>query len=512
MNAPVRRYYRPLSPPPAPWVPPGLESDEGVRAAWKQARERGDRVMFLEWARAQQRAGALFAISHSAGKDSMAMQAAIVRELSIDPRQVLVLHADLHEVEWPGTADLARRHAEHYGFRFQVVEPYDTHGQRWDWFRRVEARGETLVANAARDRALALEARARGDLELALSLDRKAEQAQMASPFPSSDNRFCTSDLKTHPIHREATNYAKANGFRVVINCLGLRADEGTDRKSKPQVKVILGDENASVLMYTWLPIHHLLTDAPKATKPDGVFGLMSEELRRDPDVPRWHWAYDLGSKRLSCMFCFYETDPTALRLAASVRPELYARHVEFERRSKHSAAINKRFLEDLVGLSHDDLQERRRALPVIASNEGCMSEGEESLSTARGVVATLGEGATGSATLLVRPKITRHVARFFVRGVNLWLAFEASGSFAPLSGRWVSWEEATTHARAFMGGELGVASASPDWTPPPRFAAGAEGGRAFVLDTLSNLEYPQRFRSLSEAEATARQLNSAVA
>jgi hypothetical protein len=47
--------------------------------------------------------GALFVINHSAGKDSQAMTLAL-RGL-IPAQQMVVVHADLGEVEWPGNLD-----------------------------------------------------------------------------------------------------------------------------------------------------------------------------------------------------------------------------------------------------------------------------------------------------------------------------------------------------------------------------------------------------------------------
>ena len=51
------------------------------------------------------RRGALFVVSHSGGKDSQAM---LIEVRKIVPAsQILVVHADLGEVEWPGTLEHA---------------------------------------------------------------------------------------------------------------------------------------------------------------------------------------------------------------------------------------------------------------------------------------------------------------------------------------------------------------------------------------------------------------------
>ena len=50
--------------------------------------------------------GALVAVNHSDGKDSQAMTILLSR---IVPReQLLVVHAPLGEVEWPGTSNISR--------------------------------------------------------------------------------------------------------------------------------------------------------------------------------------------------------------------------------------------------------------------------------------------------------------------------------------------------------------------------------------------------------------------
>jgi hypothetical protein len=49
------------------------------------------------------KAGALFALNHSGGKDS---QAALLHVLRYVPQdQILLVHADLGEVEWPGAKE-----------------------------------------------------------------------------------------------------------------------------------------------------------------------------------------------------------------------------------------------------------------------------------------------------------------------------------------------------------------------------------------------------------------------
>src|SRR5919202_1657997 len=60
----------------------------------------------------------------SAGKDSQAMLDVVVEQCdqALVPRSRLVVaHADLGRVEWPGTRDLAEEQARHYGLAFVAV-------------------------------------------------------------------------------------------------------------------------------------------------------------------------------------------------------------------------------------------------------------------------------------------------------------------------------------------------------------------------------------------------------
>ena len=66
-------------------IPPSTHTDPAERRAVNRLLERG----------------ALFAVSHSGGKDSQAMTLELAR--FVPPEQMIVIHAPLGEVEWPGT-------------------------------------------------------------------------------------------------------------------------------------------------------------------------------------------------------------------------------------------------------------------------------------------------------------------------------------------------------------------------------------------------------------------------
>ncbi len=83
-------------------------------------------------------AGALFVANHSGGKDSQAM---LIRLLEVVPAaRVLVVHASLGEMEWPGALEHAKRQAAAAGLPFLVARTWTDNargsvaGRQWyDW-------------------------------------------------------------------------------------------------------------------------------------------------------------------------------------------------------------------------------------------------------------------------------------------------------------------------------------------------------------------------------------------
>ena len=108
--------------------------------------------------------GALVAVSHSGGKDSQAMTILLSR---VVPReQLLVVHAPLGEVEWPGTI-------AHIEATIPMGVPF-------------------ILAPVTSGKTL---------------LDRIEERGM----FPSSSARWCTSDAKRSPIERELRRYLRSH-------------------------------------------------------------------------------------------------------------------------------------------------------------------------------------------------------------------------------------------------------------------------------------------------------------
>jgi 3'-phosphoadenosine 5'-phosphosulfate sulfotransferase (PAPS reductase)/FAD synthetase len=196
--------------------------------------------------------------------------------------RLVVAHADLGRVEWPGTRELAEEQARHYGLAFHAVR------------------------------------RRQGDL-----LDHIAQHGR----FPSPAARYCTSDHKRGPIWTLFTRLAersRQDGARVcrLLNCLGLRAEESPSRASRPPFGPNAAASNGRRWVDDWLPLHAWTTaQVWQRIRASGV---------------RHHPAYDLGMPRLSCCFCIF-SPRSALLLAGQHNPELLAQYVAVERQIGHA-------------------------------------------------------------------------------------------------------------------------------------------------------------------------------
>ena len=217
--------------------------------------------------------GALFVINHSGGKDSQAMYL-LLRGL-VPAAQRVIVHADLGEVEWPGAVDHIKATT--------AGEPLHVCRSRRGLLQMIEERGM----------------------------------------FPSPSQRQCTSDLKRGPIERTVraiTRERKAldiEAWGLVVNCMGMRAEESPGRSKLAPFKWHEGNSKAGREWYDWLPIHDLTT------------GEVFERIAAAGQSP--HWVYAAGMSRFSCCFCIM-SNKADLTTAARLNPDLYRRYVELER------------------------------------------------------------------------------------------------------------------------------------------------------------------------------------
>lgn len=238
---------------------------------------------------------ALFVLNHSGGKDSQAM---MIRLLKIIPRElVIVVHASLGEVEWPGALEHAEKQARAAGVPFIVATAVKT------FFEMVEHRF-------------------------------KVRPGPNSPCWPSAENRQCTSDLKRGPIEREVRRYAKAHGFSTIVSCMGIRAAESSSRAKASRWKK---NERGSVAgrdWHEWLPIHELSTAEVFAT------------IREAGEEP--HPAYAAGNERLSCTFCIMGS-ARDIANGAKHRPDLLAKYVEIEKRTGYTMHMSRKPIMLLV-------------------------------------------------------------------------------------------------------------------------------------------------------------------
>jgi 3'-phosphoadenosine 5'-phosphosulfate sulfotransferase (PAPS reductase)/FAD synthetase len=224
-------------------------------------------------------------LSSSAGKDSQTMLDVVVEQCDAAgvPRDRLVVaHADLGRVEWPGTRELAEEQARHYGLAFVAVS------------------------------------RPQGDL---------LDHIRSRGMFPSPAVRWCTSDHKREPLRTVFTRLAdrsrQAGVRRVrILSCMGMRAEESPARARRPTFAFDAAASNGRRHVDVWLPLHAWTTQQVwDCIRVSGV--------RHQP-------AYDLGMPRLSCCFCIF-APRSALLLAGKHNPELLAEYVAVERATGHS-------------------------------------------------------------------------------------------------------------------------------------------------------------------------------
>jgi 3'-phosphoadenosine 5'-phosphosulfate sulfotransferase (PAPS reductase)/FAD synthetase len=223
-------------------------------------------------------------LNSSAGKDSQAMLDYVVEcadHAGIPRTRLVVVHADLGRVEWPGTKELAQEQARHYGLAFIAI------------------------------------ARPQGDL-----LDHIAKRGM----FPSPKARYCTSDHKRGQVAKVFTQLAdlsRQRGVRVcrILNCLGLRAEESPARARRLPFGLNEMASNGRRLVHDWLPIHGWSTTQ------------VWDRIRKS-GVPH-HPAYDLGMPRLSCCFCIF-SPRSGLLLAGKHNPALLAEYVAVEKQIGH--------------------------------------------------------------------------------------------------------------------------------------------------------------------------------
>lgn len=232
--------------------------------------------------------GATFVVNHSGGKDSQAMFNLIAS--LVPASQIYVLHAALGIVEWPGVIDHITN----------TIHGHELHTCR---SRR------TLI-----------------------------EMIQERRMFPSPSLRQCTSDLKRGPIERTI----RQAGFKLIVNCMGMRAEESTNRARLQTLKFSTRNSKNGREWHDWLPIHHWSTNE--------VFDYIAASGQQP------HYAYALGMSRLSCAFCIMASK-NDLTVSAKQNHKVFRIYVDLEKSTGQvmmmpTAKNGKQSLEQITGVT----------------------------------------------------------------------------------------------------------------------------------------------------------------
>ena len=203
--------------------------------------------------------------NHSGGKDSQAMYL-YLRDL-VPSERLVVIHSHLPEVEWEGTENFIRSTVSH---EVHVVQAGKT------FFDMVEHRQQ----------------------------------------FPSPSYRQCTSDLKRAPIAKKIRQLSNDRGFKTILNCMGLRAEESAARAKKKPLTESKRNSNSKRKWFDWLPV----LDWKEAR----VFKTINQARQRP------FWTYSAGLSRKGCSFCIMASE-SDLCISAKLRPTLLEKYDSLE-------------------------------------------------------------------------------------------------------------------------------------------------------------------------------------
>lgn len=221
-------------------------------------------------------AGAVFFCSHSGGKDSQAMYQ-ILKAL-VPKERLIVIHAHLPGVEWDGIIDHIKETIEH----------------------------ELIIVQAKKT-----------------LLDTVRKRGM----WPDAFRRWCTSDLKRGPIKKGIRHYCNDNNFNLVVDCMGMRAEESSGRAKRPVWKLNEKETNGIRSYYEHLPIHSLKTE-------DVFFTIRSAGQKP-------FYTYEEGMSRCSCRFCILGSKED-LRIAAKLSPMEFQEYIETEKEIGHTLKMEK--------------------------------------------------------------------------------------------------------------------------------------------------------------------------
>ena len=312
--------------------------------------------------RAAMEQSATLAISISGGKDSQALLSEVVKwhRQNHFEGALYAIHADLGRSEWPQTAAFVESLCERANIELRVVRR-----AKGDLIARFEERIEATRASGA---PFWPDSQNRYCTSHLKSDPIDIELRKPAPFWPSAQNRYCTSDLKRGPIDGEL------RGGQIVISAEGVRAVESFARAKKSVVEIRKGITAAS--KNAACDLRSMEPEAALAARAEGqrvalnwrpllhwseedvwrACGTSGADLKRrrmlcaagndEAALDGWpaHPAYIWGNSRLSCGLCILAGE-NDLTNGANRNPQLYREYLELERRGgatfKHNWSLS---------------------------------------------------------------------------------------------------------------------------------------------------------------------------
>jgi len=227
----------------------------------------------------------LIILNTSAGKDSLVMMWDILRRAKKENypiERIVCSHQDLGRFEWPGTKVLVETQASIFGLKTYYSKRRNKDGYE-----------ENLLEYVLRRR-----------------------------KWPSNKQRWCTSDFKRGPGARVVTKLTKDLGKCKVLYVFGFRSQESPARAKKNVIEINKNLSTKNRTVHTFNPI--LGMDIKKVWRIIKLFKLP------------YHYAYDLGMPRLSCIFCIFSPFD-ALVIAGIENMELLEEYISVEEEINHT-------------------------------------------------------------------------------------------------------------------------------------------------------------------------------
>jgi 3'-phosphoadenosine 5'-phosphosulfate sulfotransferase (PAPS reductase)/FAD synthetase len=243
-------------------------------------------------------------LSVSGGKDSQTMTHYLDRQKLLSQLRKVPAHANVGEkMDWVWSIELCQRDAQKYGLELQVVNH---------------------------------------ELYLDGLIERRLATVQDdVPPFPSSACRYCTSDAKRGPLNRVVTQMG-----RLVIVCMGIRAEESSARATKPewsinrksgkafhglsvQEAVSRFDDLEGRLVLNWYPLidwtEEMVWNELGHSRQELIERRRLFQEGRSESMQGWiaSPAYILGQERHSCAVCIFGS-PSDYQVASRYRPDIF--------------------------------------------------------------------------------------------------------------------------------------------------------------------------------------------